>query len=67
MSSKLVRCPRCGFIIQSEKEGYTTMRVSKDFVDRLRNNQTDPTYEATLRRLLGWSPEASIEERGGDK
>jgi hypothetical protein len=55
MTTKSITCPKCGFIIQLEKESYTTLRVSRGFIDRIKEEQIDISYEATLRRLLGWS------------
>jgi len=53
-------CPNCGAVIDAPKDEFTTLRVSKDFVTRLKNEQTDPTYEATLRRLLHWDEEGEV-------
>ena len=38
-----------------DKEDYTTLRVSKGFINRIKEAQVDTSYEATLRRLLGWA------------
>lgn len=62
MTTKPITCPKCGFIIQLEKENYTTLRVSKDFIDRIKETQIDTTYEATLRKLLGWTNTEEIEK-----
>jgi len=53
--TRRIICPNCGAEITLEQEEFTTIRVSKEFVDRIKNEQIDPTYEATLRRLLGWA------------
>jgi len=55
--TKAIICPKCGFVIAPPQEDFTTLRVSKEFVNRLKDEQTDPTYEDTLRRLLGWHVE----------
>jgi len=41
--------------IPPTQDEFTTMRVSKEFVDRIKNEQADSTLEDTLRRLLGWN------------
>lgn len=38
------------------QNNFTTMRVSKDFVDKVTNNRIAESAEDTLRRLLGWEP-----------
>jgi len=53
--TKKVICPNCGMEIPPTQDEFTTMRVSKEFVDRIKNEQADSTLEDTLRRLLGWS------------
>jgi len=51
---KQIVCPQCGHIIETKDGEFTTLRVSKEFVGRLKKEQIDPTHEDTLRRLLGW-------------
>lgn len=36
---------------------YTTIRLSKDFVDMVSKNRIKESVEDTLRRLLGWKLE----------
>jgi len=55
--TKRIICPNCGAEITLGQQEFTTIRVSKEFVDRIKDEQIDPTYEATLRRLLGWEKE----------
>lgn len=55
--TKKVICPNCGAEITPIQEDFTTMRVSREFVNRLKDVQIDSTYEDTLRRLLGWEAE----------
>jgi len=56
MTKKII-CPNCGAEITPTQDEFTTMRVSKEFVIRLKDAQIDSTYEDTLRRLLGWQKE----------
>jgi len=53
MTKKII-CPNCGAEIPPTQDDFTTMRVSKEFIDRLKEEQIDSTYEDTLRRMLGW-------------
>lgn len=51
--TKDVICPNCGTVIET-KPNFTTLRVSREFLDRVKDEQIDSTLEDTLRRLLGW-------------
>jgi len=53
MTKKII-CPNCGAKITPTQDNFTTIRVSKEFVDRIKNEQIDSTLEDTLRRKLGW-------------
>lgn len=55
--TKEIICPKCGTIIDSTKDTFTTLRVSRKFIDRVKQEQIDATLEDTIRRLLGWPPE----------
>lgn len=52
--SKSIICPNCGTVIGTEKGKFTTMRVSTNFIARLKDEQIDATFEDTLRRMLNW-------------
>ena len=56
MTKKII-CPNCGTEITPVQDDFTTLRVTKEFVSRLKDEQIDSTYEDTLRRLLGWMKE----------
>jgi hypothetical protein len=38
------------------ENSFTTVRVSKDFVDKVSNLKVTESFEDTLRRLLSWEP-----------
>jgi hypothetical protein len=38
------------------ENNYTTVRVSKDFVDKVAKLRITESFEDTLRRILNWEP-----------